>query len=331
MRSHLLHFAVAFLCVRCCAPNLPAQTNESVPEPAQIKLPLEYVNGHLFVDLEDAQLGRLHFLLDTGAERTSISPAATAKLPSRSSFWHHTFSNIGFGPDNPDHEYRLANLSLRSGNNIIFSGDALALPIDGQLSAALHHPVDGLLGWDFFERWCARIDYAAQTIALTEPNQCTLPANPHVAVSGEWSHHGLLLPAVITFANSNTVRVHLHVDTGNDSSLSLRPKFREAAGLQAQSNDTAVPGVGMNVAYTSDLVRTTEVGIAQGKLKFSDGSIVIGRAGSFSKTHWWINGRAESALGNDGEIGNAILGLSVITFDPVSRRLYIEKPAAQTQ
>lgn len=180
MRSHLLHFAVAFLCVRCCAPNLPAQTYESVPEPAQIKLPLEYVNGHLFVDLEDAQLGRLHFLLDTGAERTSISPAATAKLPSRSSFWHHTFSNIGFGPDNPDHEYRLANLSLRSGNNIIFSGDAVALPIDGQLSAALHHPVDGL--------------YAAQTIALTEPNQCTLPANPHVAVSGEWSHHASCSP-----------------------------------------------------------------------------------------------------------------------------------------
>ncbi len=56
----------------------------------------------------------------------------------------------------------------------------------------------------------------------------------------------------------------------------------------------------MNGAYTSDLIPIRAVNIGRGKLTFDGGHIVIGRAGSFTKTHWWSNGIKEAALNKDG-------------------------------
>lgn len=325
MRTRFPFLFPVLFCALCGATNSPAQ---SVAESAPVQLPLEYSNGHLFVEVDEAQLGRLHMLLDSGAERTYMSAAPASKVSSS----HRTISIIGGGPGNPDRAYRTARVDLRFGERILFSGDALVLPVDGQLSAGLNHRVDGALGWDFFERWCVRIDYATQTVTLTEPDRCTAPASPHAVLSGDWSHHGFSLPTEVTFTNSNSVHADLHVDTGTDASLSLRPKFREAAGLHGGTKETAMPGVGANGAFTSDLVPFKRIDIGGGKLTLGDGHIVIGRAGSFTKTHWWSNGIGEAALNSDGEIGNAILSHAVVTFDPVRHCLYLEEnPTTKTQ
>lgn len=328
MRTRLSLFPLILFCGLCGARS---SSSQNVAESAAIKLPVEYKNGHLFVEVDDAQLGRLQMDLDSGTERTSISTASASRLPTGSSSSHRTISIIGLGPGNPDRAYRTAKVDLRFGERVLFSGDALALPFNAQLSKALDHQQDGILGWDFFERWCVRIDYAARVVTLTEPARCTAPTQPHAVVSGEWSHHGLRLPAAITFANSKTVHADLHVDTGNDASLSLRPKFREAAGLRSQSDETAMPGVGANGAFTSDLVPVRTIDIDRGKFTLGDAHIVIGREGSFTKTHWWSNGIEEAALNADGEIGNAILSTVVITFDPTHHCLYVEKGAAGNQ
>ncbi len=190
MRTGLPFSSLILFCALCGATSSPAQ---SVAESAPIKLPVEYTNGHLFVDVDEAQLGRLHLLLDSGAERTYISAAPSSKVSSS----HRTISIIGGGPGSPDRAYRTARVDIRFGERVLFSGDAMVLPFNEQLSKALDHPLNGVLGWDFFERWCVRIDYTAQMVTLTEPDQCSSP-KPHAVVSGDWSHHGFSLPTEIS-------------------------------------------------------------------------------------------------------------------------------------
>ena len=315
-------FLALFLAL-CGFDKSAAQSAQPTTGKTHVKLPFEYVTGHLFVMLEDPRLGRLDFLVDTGWERTSISTELGSKLRTRGSFWHSNLSTIGHGPERNVQKYRTVELNLVAGGTAIFAGEAVILNTNS-LTKALKHPIDGVLGWDFFERWCVRLDYAGRQMTLTDASQCSPPSTPHAVLRGAWSRHGLLLPLVVTFQDASTINAQVQLDTGDDSSVLLNPRFRQAAGLRSDKGlHEAQPGFGINGSFASDLVPTKKVEVG-GALNFTDGKILVGRPGSFSKTHWRRDGVGESKLTHDGDIGNAILEHAIITFDPVHRCLYIE-------
>jgi hypothetical protein len=330
MRTSTIVYMSILLLALCGPDRAPAQSGTKAPDQAPVTYPIDYKNGHIFVQVEDRHLGPLHLVLDTGAERTILSAAVAPKAQIAGSSSHKKYENIGGGSEKNMQQYRTIHLDLRSADTELFATEALVLRLN-DLSGQLDHPVDGILGWDFFNRWCVRIDYSRRQLTLTEANQCSPPASPHGTLKGEWSKRGFLLPATITFSSAKTVGALLHLDTGGDSSLLLREKFRKAAGLTSnQTEKTGEPGFGMNGSYTTDMVVAKQVQIDGRVLNLTDANIWIGRHNSFSKTHWWQVGIAESRMSRDGELGNAILDHTTITLDPVRHCLYVE-PASLSE
>jgi hypothetical protein len=316
-----LSIFVAFL---CGSVRLPAQNAKPSLQKLPLILPIRYENGHIFVDMEDTRFGRLHLLLDTGAERTSLSSSVLVATHLQNSGSGKKYSVIGAGPEKNTLVYRTTHLALSNSNIPLFDVEAVTLPLD-EIARALSQPVDGILGWDLISQWCMRINYQNRELTLTESDQCTPPSAPHGTIHGEWSSHGFLIPTTITFANAKPANVLLHLDTGADSSLFLRPKFRKIAGLSSNLHEqTGEHGIGLNGSYISDIVKTQQILIGKGALHFTDGNVFIGHPGSFSKTRWWLNGFAENRLSRDGEIGNAALDQTTVTLDPLRRCMYVE-------
>ncbi len=295
-----------------------------------IVLPLDYSNRHLYIKLTDEKLGALTLLVDTGAEQTQIAAAVAQKGEIHKSFWKTAFSANGYGNKPNEQKYRTVPVALRSGQTPIFSGSALVFDL-GDLGKRPGHPLDGILGWDFFERWCTTLDYAAKHLILRNLSECAPPAGKHGTLKGEWSSHGLQLPSVLTFPNGRSAKALLHLDTGSDATLILNTQFRAVAGL-GESGPAASETTwrGVNGYYSGDIVPISGIDIEGGTVHLDsteETTVMIVHRGSFSKTHWWTDGFGEAKINHDGGIGNGILEHLTWTFDPAAKRIYVEAVA----
>jgi hypothetical protein len=294
---------------------------------APIVLPIDYVNGHIFATLSDAKLGAMTFLVDTGAEQTQIAGDIAEKGDIHKFFWKTNYAINGYGSKPSGKKYRTVTVSLQSNQISVFSGSALALDF-GEIRKQFEHPVDGILGWDFFEQWCTTLDFAAKHLVIRNLSECAPPIGKHGTLKGKWSTHGLLLPSILTFHDGRSAPALLHLDTGSDATLILNTRFRAVAGL-SESGPTAseATGWGMNGDYTGDIVPISGIEIEGGTVRLNgkeEITILIGRHGSFSKVHWWTDGIGEAKINRDGGIGNGILEHLIWTFDPAAKRIYVE-------
>jgi hypothetical protein len=303
---------------------LPAQNDPIV-------LPLEYSGRHLYVTLTDERLGPLTLMLDTGFQRTTVSAAIATKGEIHTSFWQRSIALNGFGAGPTKRRYQTVSLALHSADFPIFKEDALVADFAG-LSKQLGHPIDGFLGWDFFGKACATFDYTPARLTLHDPAHCPAPEGPHAILHGQWTPQGLLLPARLTFPNSNSSNpALLHFDTGSDVTLLLNTQFRSPAGLtdpeSEPSSGTASAheshGWGVNGTYTTDNVPIAKIDLEShvhihaGQLT----TIAIARPGAFTRVHWW-EGPSAIRINRDGIIGNALLDRFTWTIDPIAKRIY---------
>ncbi len=304
-----------------CAGGCPPTT--SVP----VTLPLEYADRHLYATVSDDEFGRLTLLVDTGSEHTSIASVIASRGAIHRSFWKRTVSFNGYGNRPIDQEYRTAGISLHSGRSLIFSGPAILLDL-AEFGKRLGHPVDGILGWDFFEQWCTSIDFAGRRLTLRKLSDCGPPLASHGTMKGEWSRHGLLLPATLIFPSGRSAAALLHLDTGSGDTLLLNTRFRTIAGLgEGGAAGSVANGWGLNGDYNADIVPIAGIEIEGGTVHLNnkDGTtVLIGRRGSFRKVHWWLDGIGEARINRDGGIGNGILEQLKWTFDPAAKRIYVE-------
>jgi hypothetical protein len=290
---------------------------------APVVLPLNDFAGHLYVTLTEDHLGPLTLMLDSGFQRTALAATVASKGQVHTSFWRRSLSYNGFGTGPAKRSYRTADVSFRSAQTVIFTGSALVTDF-GDLQKQLGHPVDGFLGWDFFQKWCATLDYAPAGLTLRDPAHCIAPLGQHTTLRGEWTAQGLLLPAVLTFANGRTAAALLHFDTGSDTTLLLNTQFRAATGLDPNpASASESHGFGVNGRYTSDLVRLSKIELEnQLRLDTSKSTIVaIARPGAFATVHWW-EGPAAMKVNRDGILGNGLLSHFRWTFDPAAKRIY---------
>ncbi len=303
--------------------TLPAQT-------APITLPLDYAGRHLYLTLTDDHLGPLNLMLDTGFQHTSLAAAVVAgKGQVHTSFWQRSMSYNGFGTGPSRRRYQTTAITLRSGSATLFTGSALVADFNG-LSQQFGHRLDGFLGWDFYQKWCATLDYAHARLTLRDPAHCTAPSGPYAALRAQWTSQGLLLPAALTFPDGPAIKALLHFDTGSDITLLLNTQFRTPAGLDQKSATAQEShGFGVNGRYTTDLVSMAKIDL-DGQLQLNPGAyamVAIARAGAFATVHWW-EGPSAMKINRDGILGNALLDRFRWTFDPAAKRLYAV-PAAE--
>jgi hypothetical protein len=290
---------------------------------APIEIPLEYSGRHLYVTVTDEHLGPLTLMLDTGFQRTTLAASVAKKGDVHTHFLERSLSYNGFGGGKAKRRYLTTDVSLRSGTNVIFGGTALVTDI-GDLNKGFGHAFDGFLGWDFFRKGCVTLEYAPARLTLREAALCSAPSGAYASLHGEWNAQGLLLPAQLTFVNGRTADALLHVDTGSDITLLLNVRFRDAAGLDLNpSSAQESHGLGVNGRYTTDLFPIGKIDL-DGQLQLVPGKdtmIAIGRAGAFTKVHWW-EGPSAVKINRDGVIGNALLDRFRWTFDPERKRIY---------
>lgn len=296
---------------------------------APIELPLKYSGRHLYVTVTDEHLGPLTLMLDTGFQRTTLAASVASKGEVQTHFWERSLSYNGFGSGGAKRRYLTTDLSLRSGPMALYSGSALVTDL-GDVNRTFGHAFDGFLGWDFFRRWCATLEYAPARLTLRDPAQCSAPPGPYAALRGDWTPQGLLLPAKLTFTNGQNAPALLHLDTGSDITLLLNTRFRAPAGLDQKTTSAQEShGEGVNGRYTTDLLPIAKIDL-DGQLQLAPGKdtmIAVARRGAFATMHWW-EGPSAMKVNRDGILGNALLDRFRWTFDPKARRVYAV-PAAE--
>jgi len=289
---------------------------------APIVLPLDYDGRHLFVTVTDQHLGPLTLMLDTGFQHTSLTASIAEKGEVHTRFWERSLSYNGFGTGKAKRRYLTADVSLRSGPALVFMGSALVADL-GDLNKTFGHSFDGFMGWDFFRKWCATLEYAPARLTLRDPAQCSAPSGAYASLRGEWTPQGLLLPAQLTFANGHNATALLHFDTGSDIMLLLNTRFRGPAGLDQNSSSNESHGTGVNGTYTTDLLPIAKIDL-DGQLQLNPGKdavIAVAHAGAFTTVHWW-EGPSAVRVNRDGVLGNALLDRFRWIFDPGAKRVY---------
>jgi hypothetical protein len=113
----------------------------------------------------------------------------------------------------------------------------------------------------------------------------------------------------------------------------LNPRLREAAGLVQTPSTRGNAGKGMSGSYSTDTVTARELVLAGGYPRWSGRSfaLLIGRAGSFSEPHWWLDGFGEVAINRDGLLGNQLLESESWIFDPVRKQVYVRARSASNR
>ncbi len=233
----LLAIAVALACARpgaaaqTCTPRLRAELNVG---PHGVPLATMTING-----------AAAHLMLDTGAERTTLTETAARRLGLLADFGHaQTMRGIGgsiaVGEVRPD-------LTTPGGHRlpgVVFAVVPVNFPqVDGQ-------EVDGLLGADMLGAYDLDIDIGHHLILLYDPTDCPNPTLPwrrgYTMVEGQFSRHRhIAFPITL-----DGQRLRAFIDTGAQVSL-LDAGATRGLGVTATALEADAPvemqGVSTNV------------------------------------------------------------------------------------
>ncbi len=198
--------AIALACARpgmaaeTCAPRLRAALNVG---PGGVPLATLSING-----------GTAHLMLDTGAERTTLTETAARRLGLLTDFGHaQTMHGIGgnvtAGEVRPD-------LSTPGGR--VLPGIAFAV-VPVQFPPVDDHNVDGLLGADMLSAYDLDLDLGHHLILLYDPPECANPILPwrrgYATVQGQVSRHRHVAFPILLDGQ----RMRAFIDTGAQVSL----------------------------------------------------------------------------------------------------------------
>jgi hypothetical protein len=333
----VLHFLVLAFTLGSAWAQTAAGSAATLP----ITLPLQQVGNHLVVELDEQTLGKLRLLVDTGSERTLVSArlAAVVKVDHHLTDRFYRFNGFGSGAKAKLKGH--AELKLRSAGRDLGKLNALVLDA-AHIGIGTSPGLDGILGWDFFEHNCVRIDARGGHMVVSDMQHCAPVEEGFYAPPVDWMREGMMLPVTVTLAGNKMLKLNLHVDTGADN-IVLSPRLRPELGLSDKpqpdvpasnpstnsSSDSGQPqssvhhGSGVNGTYTWDLVTATVIEVDGGHPKL-EGSIplVAMREGSYARPHWLTSGPAQVKMFRDGVIGNSVLSFYELVFDPVGKKLY---------
>src|SRR5579859_2832659 len=285
-------------------------------------LSMDTVYGHYVVELVDRSLGKLRVVVDTGAERTMLSGTVAAKAKVDRHFTDRFYIFYGFGKGKKARLKGHTKLELGSADRTLAAVDAFVVDL-GILATGMTPAPDGILGWDFFQHVCVRLDPKAQRMSIGPGAHCPMKEDGFYAPPVQWLDEGLLMPVTVTLANGHALKLKLHVDTGSDSIL-LGPRLRREVGLEKKPKGKAeYQGTGMNGSYPWDMVYAVSLEADGGHPEISGKfPIMVPWPGGFSQPNWLFAGKNEALMSHDGVVGTSMLDRFALIFDPVEKKIY---------
>jgi hypothetical protein len=213
--------------------------------PANVaSLPFQVVNRHLIIlPVSINHVGPYDFLLDTGAQRTTLDPALGAELHLEIK-GQAMVEGIG---SRQSVSFAYLDL-LQAGSHAVSNQRVNVSDLSGLQSAGLR--IRGILAEDFLEQFDLLIDYAHNLLCLDDTGAMRASVKgTHIAlVAGPEAPEGAALPKLLVveaYLSEATRPVQLMLDSGANIPFLYRPSDYMAA---ESKRDAALHGSGLNGA-----------------------------------------------------------------------------------
>jgi len=235
------------------------------------------------------------FLLDTGSEYSVVS----TRLAGRLGLTLETSGTRGFA----------RGVALGVGGIAMPDQRVMVMAFDTYYARG--RQIDGLLGYDVFDRYAVRIDVRGKTLTFWERAAFAAP-KAAVAVPVTFAGRLPVVAASLRLSDKRRLPARLMVDTGASQSIMLRHPFATKHGLFALAKgETSAPSLADG---TRRLVKLLGEQLTIGALTFDRPEVL-----AFAEPV----GSAASTR-TDGLIGNSLLSRFVLYVDYAHKRLYFE-------
>ena len=254
-----------------------------------IDIPFRWTPGQIEVQVSVNKHEPIWFIVDTGAEYSSIDTEVAKSYGLRGGRF-------------------VDSVTLAIGAVTLRDQRVMLLQLDN--FRRQKREIRGLVGYDFFARYVVTFDFERHVLHLTEP-KAFKPPRGATRLRLQFAGRVSAIDAVLTIANRR-LPVSLEIDTGASQAVILRHPFVESHGLlEVAANTTTSDSVASGLLAFVKLP-TQQIEVAQWKFENPNVSF------------YGVARGAGGATDTDGLIGNDILRHFVMTIDYSRREVWLE-------
>ena len=316
------HIFLAATAAIAGAMPLSAQTADSScasPPPATATrpatIPIDVYSNHVYVKVCSGDRP-LDFILDTGAGATFLDLHTAERFGIKLG---PGFLGRGAGAGT------IAGAQL-GGVSVRLAGSSLAQPVPSALDLSRlppreGHRMDGILGYDFINRFVVAIDYVKQELRLYDPREFKYEGSGSVIPLTFRANHPHV-DAEIRLADGATLKGRMVIDVGAANSLVLTKAFANGNHLRERVGPTIHrrSGGGVGGAVTADVGRVEALEIGNIEVTRPVTSLAGDSAGVMSANDNWV-----------GNIGGDILRRFTVYLDYPHKRMILEPHAGTNE
>ena len=262
----------------------------------------ELLNNHIYVEVKLNHKGPYQMLCDTGGANI-ITPTLAQELGLKS---EGALQGRGVGEKSED--VGLVKIASVNVSDATLSNQVFAVYPMEALSAVEGIPIKGLIGYEMFKRFVARVDYEHHLITLTLPSAFAYKGEGTV-VPFKFNEH---IPQVDGAIDG--IEGKFDIDTGSRSSLDLMGPFVEKYDLAARygAKLESVTGWGVGGAARSLVTRAKVLRLGEVEIPNPVTELSLQKKGAFTSQYV------------AGNVGAGVLKRFNITFDYPHQQLVFE-------
>jgi len=305
-RMHLLMPVFIFV---FCFSFAHAQSFDLSPNRKHIKIPFRLVRNMIVIKLNINDKGPFNFVLDTGVGLMIVTKPDLVDSINLQSKRIVKIGGLGEGDDAEAYITSILNVQIPG----LVSDDVNAAILKKDyfnLSDYLGIPIDGLLGYEFFDNLAIGIDFSDSTLNICRPADLH-PFRKGNKIPITIEDRKPYLQAIITFPDGKKLDSKLIIDIGAGHPVSIEnmvknnglPKAVIAANL----------GIGLNGPIDGYLSRIAEIQL--GKYKIEN---VLASFPDDTKK------QMESTVARDGNLGIGMLEKFKVIFDYPDNVMYLK-------
>lgn len=298
-----------------------------------LNIPFKLLNNHIYLQVSVNDAEPLWFILDTGAGniinrrhaqalglKTVSAGQATGVAEGVADYWRT--ENVSFKlPGVTLANQKFAVLSLENVEECLTRID---VDSEGQITtrtatrAKGEHPIDGVLGTEFFQLFVVEIDYVAKTINLHEPKSYRYEGDGE-KIQLEFDGRHIYMRGSISTATHSDLSGRFLIDSGSAMAVVLTSPFVDQNKLLPPANQTTpFPACGIGGDSQTQIGRISEMRL--GKLKVENPVTMFSQAqnGELARSDY------------SGQIGAATLRRFKVVFDYSQKVMILNNPTRIT-